>query len=65
MQRLVMFDRADRPEHTPESEPVLIDTDTAGELRLVLDDGIELVVSTVALSEVGVHVAFEELEAAA
>ena len=42
MQRLVMIMRADRPEHPPEAEPMLIDDDTPGVLRLVLDDGLEL-----------------------
>lgn len=42
MQRLVMVRRADRPEHTPESEPMLVDDETPGVLRLVLDDGVEI-----------------------
>jgi hypothetical protein len=42
MQRLVMVMRADRPEHTPEAEPMLVDDSTPGVLRLVLDDGVEL-----------------------
>jgi hypothetical protein len=42
MQRLVMVMRADRPEHTPEAEPMLVDDDTPGVLRLILDDGVEL-----------------------
>jgi hypothetical protein len=37
-----MVNRADRPEHTPESEGLLVDVDTPGVVRLVLDDGIEL-----------------------
>lgn len=64
MQRLVMMNRADRPEHTPESEPVLIDTDTTGELRLVMHDGIELVVSTDELARAGVVVSKGLQEAA-
>lgn len=31
--------RADRPEHTPEAEPVLVETTSDG-VRVVLDDGI-------------------------
>lgn len=43
MQRLVMVQRADRPEHTPEAELMLVEVSTAGAVRLVLDDGLELV----------------------
>jgi hypothetical protein len=39
MKTSLMALRAGRPEHTPEAEPVLIDTDTPGVVRLVLDDG--------------------------
>lgn len=43
MQRLVMVTRTDRPkEPGPESEGLLVDTDTPGVVRLVLDDGVEL-----------------------
>lgn len=43
MTDLVMVTRADRSEHTPEAEGLLVDTDTPGIVRLVLDDGVELV----------------------
>ncbi len=56
MQRLVMVQRADRPEHTPEAEPLLIDTDAPGVLRLVLDDGVEIVGECAAFAEAGVVV---------
>lgn len=39
---LIMVQRADKPEHTPEAEGLLVLTDTPGVVRLVLDDGIEL-----------------------
>jgi hypothetical protein len=39
MKTSLMALRAGRAEHTPEAEPVLIDTDTPGVVRLVLDDG--------------------------
>jgi hypothetical protein len=39
MKTSLMALRAGRPEHTPEAEPVLVDTDTPGVVRLVLDDG--------------------------
>lgn len=39
MQTSLMALRAGRPKHTPEAEPVLVDTDTPGIVRLVLDDG--------------------------
>lgn len=56
MQRLVMVQRADRPEHTPEAEGLLVDTDDPMTLRLVLDDGTELVGQRAAFVEAGVHV---------
>lgn len=43
MPHLLMVERADRPEHTPESESLLVDTDTPGVIRMVLDDGLEIV----------------------
>lgn len=64
MQTLVMVLRADRPEHTPESEGMLVDTDTPGLLRLVLDDGTEVVAQSEALAEAGVVVSTELREAA-
>jgi hypothetical protein len=39
MKTSLMALRAGRAEHTPEAEPVLVDTDTPGVVRLVLDDG--------------------------
>ena len=39
---LIMVQRADKPEHTPEAEGLLVLTDTPGVVKLVLDDGIEL-----------------------
>ena len=38
-QFLTMATRAGRPEHTPEAEPVVIDTDRPGAVVLHLDDG--------------------------
>lgn len=38
----LMATRAGRPEHTPEAEPVVVDTDDAGVVRLQLDDGDEI-----------------------
>ena len=46
---LLMVPRADRPEHTPETEGLLVDVGTPGVIRLVLDDGIELVADRAAL----------------
>jgi hypothetical protein len=37
----LMLTRADRPEHTPEAEPVTVETD-ADVVRLTLDDGVTL-----------------------
>jgi hypothetical protein len=48
---LIMVKRADAPEHTPEAEGLLVDTDTPGVVRLVLDDGIELVADRAELVE--------------
>lgn len=39
MRTPLMALRAGRPEHTPEAEPVLVDTDTPGVVRIILDDG--------------------------
>lgn len=39
MKTPLMALRAGRAEHTPESEPVLVDTDTPGVILLALDDG--------------------------
>lgn len=49
MPHLLIVQRADRPEHTPESEGLLVDTDTPGVVRLVLDDGVEIVADRAAL----------------
>lgn len=38
----LMATRAGRPEHTPEAEPVLVDTSTPGLVLLTLDDGEEI-----------------------
>ena len=38
----LMAMRAGRPEHTPEAEPVVVDTDDANVVRLQLDDGDEI-----------------------
>jgi hypothetical protein len=38
-QAMVMATRAGRPEHTPEAEPVVIDTDDPKVVKLTLDDG--------------------------
>ena len=51
MQKMVMVMRADRPEHTPESEGLVVNTDNPAVVRLVLDDGIELDVERGALLE--------------
>lgn len=48
--RHVMVMRADRPEHTPEAELLLVDDDTPGVLRLILDDGIELSIAGATLT---------------
>lgn len=37
--QLVMVRRAHRPEHTPEAEPMVIDTDDPQRVVLQLDDG--------------------------
>lgn len=52
MQKLVMVMRADRPEHTPESEGLTIDTDTPGIVRLVLDDGVEITCDAAVAEEI-------------
>lgn len=49
MQNLVMVQRADRPEQSPDSEGLLVDMDTPGVVRLVLDDGVEIVAQRDAL----------------
>ena len=46
---LIMVQRANALEHTPESEGLLVDTDTPGVVRLVLDDGVEIVADRAAL----------------
>jgi hypothetical protein len=51
MSHLLMVKRADAPEHTPEAEGLLVDTDTPGVVRLVLDDGIEIVADRAELVE--------------
>ncbi len=43
--QLLMVTRAGRPEHTPEAEPALIDTDGSA-LVLTLDDGETISLST-------------------
>ncbi len=42
MPDLLIVQRADKPEHTPEAEGLLVDVGTPGVVRLVLDDGLEL-----------------------
>lgn len=49
MQRLVMVQRTDSPGQEPGTEPMLVEVTTEGAARLVLDDGIELVVSATEL----------------
>lgn len=49
MPDLLIVQRADRPEHTPEAEGLLVDVDTPGVVRLTLDDGVEIVADRVAL----------------
>lgn len=49
MPDLLIVQRADRPEHPPEAEGLLVDVDTPGVVRLVLDDGVELVAERDAL----------------
>ncbi len=41
-QTYLMATRAGRPEHTPEAEPVIVDTDTPNVVVLRLDDGDEI-----------------------
>jgi hypothetical protein len=41
--------RADHPTHTMEAEGLVVDCDTPGLVRLVLDDGVELVADRAAL----------------
>lgn len=63
MQTHLMAMRAGRPEHTPEAEPLLVDTDHDGVVRLVLDDGDTLDIDRVELlAACGVHE--QELRAA-
>jgi len=45
----LMATRAGRPEHTPEAEPVLVDTRTPGVVVLRLDDGEEITLDSVEL----------------
>lgn len=49
MQTPITILRAGRPEHTPEAEPLIVDTDDGATVRLVLDDGDELVFDRVEL----------------
>jgi hypothetical protein len=39
---LIMALRAGRPEHSPEAEPVIVDTDFEGAVVIELDDGERL-----------------------
>jgi hypothetical protein len=50
MPQLLIVQRADRPEHTPEAEGLLVEN-VGTSVRLVLDDGIELVADRAELVE--------------